>query len=525
MISATHLARSIVRQLLELGVSDFVLSPGSRNAPLSIALYEANEAGLADLHVRIDERGAGFFALGISKASNNFVAVICTSGTAAANYYPAALEAYHSGSKLIVITADRPARLRRTGANQTTEQRQMFPLLNSHDISEIVDLSHLLGEGPIHLNVQFDEPLLSDDKSDWLAGLKRQSKEEKKTVSDGLLISGNGVVVVGHDRGGFTASELSDFAKSTQWPLVVEDPLSFPDAIAHATIFLGDEKVRDFLHAQTVIVVGRTTLSRSINAFIQSAEKLIVIDPRLASVDTERSGDLLFTELPKVTLSGPISATWPAKWRMTSALTAESFDLTRVWTEQSAVNSIVSHLPDDAALFIGSSRPIRDVEAFARPRSGIDVYANRGLAGIDGNISTALGIATRYERAYAIVGDLTFLHDVSALVNTAKVNLTIFVIDNNGGGIFSTLPQSGVNGFETIFGTPHNQDLPRIARGFGIPTDQVKSLSDIEMIIAHQSKGLEIVIVEVPDRDSNAAGVRQMFQSASNAVRIGNNLD
>ena len=130
-MNATTLARNLVRQLIENGISDFVLSPGSRNAPLSIALYEAEQAGLVNLYVRIDERGAAFFALGLSKASDNYVAVICTSGTAAANFHPAALEAYHSDNKLLVITADRPAHLRRTGSNQTTLQVGLLnPCLN-----------------------------------------------------------------------------------------------------------------------------------------------------------------------------------------------------------------------------------------------------------------------------------------------------------------------------------------------------------------------------------------------------------
>jgi 2-succinyl-5-enolpyruvyl-6-hydroxy-3-cyclohexene-1-carboxylate synthase len=129
-INASHLARSTIRQLIELGVSDFVLSPGSRNAPLSIALHEAAKKEIIELHVRIDERGAAYYALGISKASNTYVAVICTSGTAAANYHPAALEAYHSNTSLLFITADRPARLRRTGANQTTLQDG---ILSSHN--------------------------------------------------------------------------------------------------------------------------------------------------------------------------------------------------------------------------------------------------------------------------------------------------------------------------------------------------------------------------------------------------------
>jgi len=169
---STKLAHSLIRQLIESGVSDFVISPGSRNAPLAIALSEAAAKNLIDLHVKIDERGAAFFALGISKASNNYVAVICTSGTAAANFLPAALEAVHGGNKLLVITADRPARLRKTGANQTTDQVGIFKQIKTHDISTDTDIKVYLTGDPVHLNIQFDEPLISSDKSDWLAGIK-----------------------------------------------------------------------------------------------------------------------------------------------------------------------------------------------------------------------------------------------------------------------------------------------------------------------------------------------------------------
>ena len=151
MNSATTLAHSIIRQLIECGVSDFVLSPGSRNAPLSIALQEAAQKNLIELHVKIDERGAAFFALGLAKASENYVAVICTSGTAAANFHPAALEAVHSQSKLLIITADRPAKLRKTGANQTTNQVNLFQAIPTHDFATSIEIAHLLSGGPVHL--------------------------------------------------------------------------------------------------------------------------------------------------------------------------------------------------------------------------------------------------------------------------------------------------------------------------------------------------------------------------------------
>jgi 2-succinyl-5-enolpyruvyl-6-hydroxy-3-cyclohexene-1-carboxylate synthase len=169
MSNSTALARSIIKQLIELGIKDVVLSPGSRNAPLSIALYEASEKGLINLHVRIDERGAAFFALGIAKASARYVPVVCTSGTAVANYYPALLEAHHSDINLLLLTADRPARLRRTGSNQTTDQSNIFGTFvrASFDTGKDLDLSKALsGSGPVHVNLQFDEPLLNEDNSE-----------------------------------------------------------------------------------------------------------------------------------------------------------------------------------------------------------------------------------------------------------------------------------------------------------------------------------------------------------------------
>ena len=211
MSNSTKLAHALLRQLIEVGVSDFVVSPGSRNAPFLIALGEAANKQIIDLHVKIDERGAAFFALGVSKASNNYVAVICTSGTAAANFHPAALEALHSDNKLLLITADRPSRLRKTGANQTTNQLNIFPGIKTHDIASEIDLKVLLKSGPVHLNVQFDEPLISQEKSDWLSGLKVVPNTYSNSVAGSIEV-GEGVLVIGHDRGGYTVTEVNDFA-------------------------------------------------------------------------------------------------------------------------------------------------------------------------------------------------------------------------------------------------------------------------------------------------------------------------
>jgi 2-succinyl-5-enolpyruvyl-6-hydroxy-3-cyclohexene-1-carboxylate synthase len=192
------------------------------------------------------------------------------------------------------------------------------------------------------------------------------------------------------------------------------------------------------------------------------------------------------------------------------------------WSEQLFLRELTHQIPSDSALFIGSSRPVRDIEACAAPRDGIHTFANRGLAGIDGNISTAQGIATQYKQTYSVIGDLTFLHDLSALSNALKHNHTIFVIDNNGGGIFSTLPQAGVDGFEKVFGTPHNLNIESIIRGFGLSVVKIKSVGDIHSNLGHP--GLHFVVVEVPNRESNAKALKVLYQSVASAVRIGINL-
>ncbi len=529
-MSSTTLARSTVRQLIEIGVCDFVLSPGSRNAPLSIALFEAEGAGLINLYVRIDERGAAFFALGLSKASDTYVAVICTSGTAAANFHPAALEAYHSANKLLVITADRPAALRRTGANQTTLQVGILAPIESVDVAIPIDISEVLSTGPIHLNMQFDEPLLSGDHKEWLAGLTprpltleniaNMSPEDSDKPGVKLNCAPHGVLIVGHDRAGITPQEITAFAQKLGWPLVAEDPLSFPSAIPHAALFLSDNEIRGVLKSEQIIVIGRASLSRSVNTFIKECVELVVIDSRVISVDTERKAQRFFSHLPSVQVN--VDSSWIRKWQEISDLAQNTVQLD--WSEQSVVRAISANLPDGSAFFVGSSRPVRDIEAFARPRTGVTTFANRGLAGIDGNISCAFGIAEKFERTYALLGDLTFLHDISALVNPSNANLTIFVIDNNGGGIFNTLPQASVDGFEKIFGTAHNLDIVKVIQGFGLNVQKVKSDSDLLHLIRHQTLGLNFVVIAVPNRTINAEKLKEVTQSLVNAVRIGNNL-
>ena len=524
MSNSTALARSIIQQLIELGIKDVVLSPGSRNAPLSIALYEASEKGLIDLHVRIDERGAAFFALGISKASSRYVPVVCTSGTAVANYYPALLEAHHSDINLLLLTADRPARLRRTGSNQTTDQSNIFGAFvrTSLDTDKDLDLSTALsGSGPVHVNLQFDEPLLNEDNSDWLSGIEVKTQEAGKAeVIEINIESKKSLVIVGHDRAGFSVDEIEKFASDLAAPLIAEDTLVFEDAIAHAPIVLSDEEARIALAAENVFVIGRTTLSRSINAYIQGAKKVMVIDPRTENIDTSRTSDEIYTQIPRVKMPLDIDQSWHDLWKKYEALAAIALSVLPEWSEAELATVIAEELEDDTALFISSSRPVRDFESFAVPRSGLNTYANRGLAGIDGNISTALGIATQHSESYAVIGDLAFLHDISALANPTQDNLTIIVVDNDGGGIFSTLGQRGSKGFETIFGTPHGIDIASVVKSFGISSQQISSAKELHIALQQIHSGLHVIVAKMPDREQNADFIAAVLNKYSQLVLL-----
>lgn len=521
---STNLARHLVRRLIELGISDVVIAPGSRNAPLSLAFMAAADRGLIRTHIRIDERGAAFFALGLAKATKRYVPVLSTSGTAVANFLPAVLEAYHSNERLLLLTADRPERLRKTGANQTTLQQGIFGNFVGKTIDTAVPFepSHLLANGgPVHFNLQFDEPLLPEGGSDltWLDGIKVSPLDHRILVPAEIAINQSRIaIVVGHDLAGFSPAEIDEFAKATNGVLISEDPLSFPDAIPHASLILSHEAVREDLQADLVIVIGRTTLNRPLNSYITSAKKIMVIDPRTSEIDTRRSADEIHHVLPKV-LASKGDPEWRARWLKFFTLATEAISSSAEWSE-GRVAAAVAQLDMDA-LFVASSRPIRDIEAFALPResdrpSQTRVFANRGLAGIDGNISTAMGIAQEHATTVALLGDLAFLHDISALSNPIDADLTIIVVDNDGGGIFSTLPQRGVDHFEEVFGTPHGRDLKKIASAFGIKTVAVESVSDLLQEFegrANRKKSeskMTVIIASMPDRESNAENLEQI---------------
>ena len=384
---------------------------------------------------------------------------------------------------LIVLSADRPERLRGTGANQTTNQVNLFNCGRFYKN----DNYELHATGPTHINLEFDEPLLSDDHSNWLSELEERELIESEVTTELFEVpAGKGIVIVGHD-----GIDVVEFAENLGVPVIAENPLSYPDAVAHAALFSGQ------LEIDWAVVVGRTTLSRSTNALIAKAKEVFVIDPRAAHVDPKRSATKIYSDVPTIVGSAE-------RWKLQS-------DLIELdgWSEPAVAQCIAANLPLGASLYVSSSRPIRDFESFAHPRDGVEVFANRGLAGIDGNLSTALGIASKRECTYAVVGDLSFLHDLTALVNREELKLKLIVINNDGGGIFSTLPQAGVPGFEKIFGTPHGQDLFEIANAFKIPVTEIDDLKSLKQYMSPPSK-FEIAILQMPNREENAATIKEL---------------
>ena len=528
------LGEVVINQLIQSGARDAVITPGSRNAPLTMALWRAAASGHIRLHTRIDERSAAFLALGIARASGLPTPVICTSGSAAANFYPALVEAHHSAVPLIAVTADRPSRLWNTGANQTMSQVGMYPAAGLRTVNLAVEGERIgqvalwrnaiaaeLNRGtPAHFNVEFEEPLVGSLQ--WVERLDLKATESTVHPPQPRNLEryeSHGVILVGHDAAGISYSDIRDFAEKTGWPILSENPLLGDAVIAHPALILADQKRREDLRPKIAVVVGRLTLSRALAAYQTSAEYVVVVDPRTAEVDTERDADEIHLALP--TIASNTQVMIDPRWRKNFEHYAEKIaeklpGLISEWSEPSAVKGVIEEIPDGSALFVASSMPIRDIEAFVEPRSGIDTFANRGLAGIDGNISTAYGIALSRPRSYAILGDLAFLHDINGLlvgVDEIRPNLTIVVIANDGGGIFSTLPQRDVPGFEKIFGTPHGRDIAAIAESYGIPAVNVRTLDALRSQLARSGTGIRVIVAQMPDRSENAALHRRVIDS------------
>lgn len=500
---STALATVVVDELVRGGVREAVLSPGSRNAPLSFALHEADAAGRLRLHVRIDERTAGFLALGLAKASQTPVAVVTTSGTAAVNLHPAVVEAEYARVPLVAVTADRPAELRGVGANQTIDQVGLYgrSVLFFHDLSVDTDPSvanwrlivdaALAGAhgGPVHLNVALREPLVPDGDASWPEPLDSEIERHQHATAAWAyapLPDGPRTVVVAGDQ---ALADARGLAEAGSWPLLAEPSSGHragPNALATYRLLLehlgGD--------IERVVVAGRPTLSRPVTRLLARHDVEVVRlrdDPRTPGVTGTAD---------RAWLSRWLDADRAARVALTDVLASEPAP-----TGLAVARLLARTVPADGLLVAGSSSSIRDLDLADPWETPPVVLANRGASGIDGTVSTAVGAAlARGGPAYALIGDLTFLHDSTGLVigpGEPRPDLTIVVVNDDGGGLFTLLEQGAPAYdpvFERVFGTPHGVDLAALCAAGGTPYDRAASLTDL-LALLDTPEGLRVVEV------------------------------
>ncbi len=532
---STRLAREVLAALVAGGVTEVVLAPGSRNAPLSFAAFDLAAAGVVRLHTRLDERSAAFLALGLSKVGSR-AAVLCTSGTAVANLHPALLEAAHAGVDLVALSADRPARLRGTGANQTTDQVGIFgPLIDSVDLSAGEPVPALPTGAPVHWNVQLDEPLLPPAPWSPLPSapptLTRKERPGAPRVGpgEGALSLGRGprTVVVAGDDAGPGARVL---AERGGWPLLAE-PTSGARTGEHALrsyrLLLDTDLGRAI---ERVVVVGHPTLSRPV-ARLLARPDVEVLAVRPAGVwSTPASPATVLDSLPELDAGEVLAADrdWLAAWQQADAALGRSLDALLAaepgLTPYAVAGTVSRALPPGGLLVVGASNPIRDLDLMARPAPVHErrrVVANRGLAGIDGVVSTAIGAALGRpygSRNLALLGDVTFLHDAGGLVlgpEEPRPDLTLVVVNDDGGSIFHTLEQGApehADRFERVFATPHGVDLAALCAATRTPHWRVDSAAELEHALASPNGGVEVVeaVVRRTDRRDLDARIRAL---------------
>ncbi len=520
-MTSTALARSVVADLVGAGVTEVVVAPGSRNAPLSFAAYDAAAAGLVRLHTRIDERTAGFLALGLGRTGGR-AAVICTSGTAVANLHPAVLEAAHAGVDLVVVTADRPARLRGTGANQTTDQVGVFgPLVPTQDATGDHDL---LSAGPVHLNVPLDEPLVPEDR--WHPDVTPGPRVER--VTPAVLVTlprGPRTVVVAGDDAGPPARILAERAN---WPLLAEPSSGSrtgDNAIRTYRLLLGTDLAE---RVERVVVCGHPTLSRPVTRLLGRAD-VQVVDTPAYGVWTTRPFPVAERLVAVPSPAEPDDPAWLEEWRAADRSVGRRLDALLAaepeLTPHEVAGAVAHALPPGGLLVVGASSPIRDLDLMV-PRYDVGarrkVLANRGLSGIDGTVSTAIGAALGRpwsSRALALMGDVTFLHDMTGLVvgpGEARPDLTIVVVNDDGGSIFAMLEQGAgeyAEQYDRLFGTPHGVDLASLCAATRTPHLRVTSRPELEQALASPNGGIEVIEAVVRrdnrrDLDERIRGLR-----------------
>ncbi len=540
MYSNSNWAGSLIRCCYDLGVRHFCIAPGSRSAPLALACFHASSllSGIK-LHTHFDERGLAFLALAISRACDQPVVLICTSGTAVANMYPAVLEAWQCRVKLWVFSADRPDRLLHCGANQAIQQKELFGknvvgsfnFIKPHNRDACVEqwarMSEQVSEnGPVQLNCQFDEPLYEHDAG-YIKGLEEKTSLSthvaKSAQTSGELLAGqlnrlsappiNLTITIARLLAAFKDSEyrstivilgslspseaviLQPWLEQLKCAVIADISSQFRFAeyrnlISHADLLLVKPAL---LSADRILQFGGRIVSKRVNQWLaESNAQYYLLDQNSLPLDpTKRAQQLQidFAEFthklsPESLVHGGID-----KLKNQNNLIANSVEnlLLTDWNEAAVCQSSLERMTGRIALMPGNSLSIRMLDSYStKTRASIDVYANRGASGIDGLIASACGLASgAYDQIIAVIGDTSFLHDLNslALLKALAVPVKILVLNNNGGQIFSCLPSAKQDGFEQLFSMPHGYSFNRVCEQFNVAYGLASSRAQFDTVV------------------------------------------
>ncbi|GHD10253.1 2-succinyl-5-enolpyruvyl-6-hydroxy-3-cyclohexene-1-carboxylic-acid synthase [Zhihengliuella salsuginis] len=545
-------ARAVLETLGAAGVAHLVLSPGSRSAPLAYAAAEAEAAGLLTVHVRIDERDAGFTALGLSLASGAPVAVATTSGTAVGELLPAVMEANHAAVPLILLSADRPAELHGTGANQTTDQAGLF---GTHvrgavvvpagrdpraPVRQSAAAALAAPRGPVQINLEFRDPLAPEPGAPMRIPVRpapaaTAARAEPSVPAPEGAERRRTVVLAGHDAGGVAAR----FAEAHGLPLLAEpssNARSGPNAIGPYRLLIGTF-ARAAQPIERVVVFGRPTLSRPVARLLGDATvpaALYAPEP-VAWFEPGRRRERVVADLGELSaFAGAAPDGWLAAWREAAAaadgVIAAELDTARAPTGPGLARAVWA--AGAGPLVIGSSNAVRDADLWADPAAATAerrVFANRGLAGIDGTLATAAGISiASRERTTVLVGDVTLLHDVGGLhlgAGETEPELDVVVLNDAGGAIFSTLEHGAVeaggaygDAVERFFATPHAVDLSALATAYGLAYAEVRTTAELAAALAAPAGAARRVIdVKMPRGDVRGR-TRRIAEAVERAI-------
>jgi 2-succinyl-5-enolpyruvyl-6-hydroxy-3-cyclohexene-1-carboxylate synthase len=550
----TKFARSFVAGLEAAGVIYASVSPGSRNTPLSIAIADS---GITETSHH-DERSASFFAIGIAKQTGTPVAIVTTSGTAAAELHPAVAEADAAAVPIIALTADRPTELIGRSAPQTIDQRHLFgPMVRWFVDTDVDDaaaqsaselgrraVSEALGTspGPVHCNLRFREPLVIGGAAALAAphALRRPAiapPPETMATASKSLRSRRGIIVVGPQTWREGASGIAALGREWGWP-VMADPLSgLRSGLTNTTGVVGSDLLAaagllDETPPEAVLRFGRPPTSKALNTWMTTHPEIpqIVVAPwgnpdpgGSAALVIQGDADLVAESLRGE--AGDADRAWSARWQSAHAaaqtLAATTISDAPFPSEPAVAATLEAAMPDHSTLWAGSSMPIRDVDSFFPVSArAIAIHGHRGANGIDGLVSAAAGAASTGVPTVALTGDVAMLHDIGALatVHRHSIPLTIVVVNNDGGGIFHFLPQEGHRHFDKHFATPHGMSLASIAEGFGVEATKPTSDAALRAAIGHRSDRPRLIEV-VTNRESNVAIHRAIATALRSELR------